>query len=174
MNKQNPQTQTLPADGWRPILGEVLLETVAKEGRALLCLAGKTGCGKTTIAREIRKTGLPGLRPPQIAVIDDGVMTAPLFGLLNRRIRFPADGRDELAPFEPYLKSKKLVVYVAIRPQDRISRCHVLVRAYCNDEERRRRLVSSRTNGAARYENSMDKTDDIMLPADFYFELQTG
>lgn len=174
MSEKDPKIRTLPAEGWREVLGGVLQEAMARHGRALLCLTGKAGSGKTTLARELRRGGLPGFKPSQIAVIDDGVMTAPLFGFINRRVRFPGTKCDDLSPFEPYLKGKKLVVYVAISPENRISRCHAVVRARCDDEERRRRLVSSRSNGEVRYENSMRKSDDITLPADVYFDLQTG
>ena len=125
------------------------------------------------MGRELRRKGLPGFKPSEIAVIDDGVMTAPLFGLINRRIRFPCTGRDDLRPFEPYLRSKQVVVYVAIRPEDRVTRCDVLVRLRCSDDERRQRLVASRTNGAERYENSIRKTDEIGLRAEVFFELKT-
>ena len=143
------------------------------KGRALLCLTGQTGAGKTTLGREIRRRGLPGFKPAEIAVIDDGVMTAPVFGLINRRVRRPCNGRDDLSPFEPYLREKKLVVYVAIRPEERISRCDVLLRLRCDDKERRERLVSSRENGAIRYEKSLRKTDAVELEADLYFDLRS-
>jgi broad-specificity NMP kinase len=143
------------------------------KGRALLCLTGQTGAGKTTLGREIRRRGLPGFRPTEIAVIDDGVMTAPLFGFINRRVRLPCRERDDLSPFEPYLRGKKLVVYVAIRPEERISRCDVLLRLRCDDKARRERLVSSREDGAARYEKSLRKTDAVTLEADHCFDLRS-
>lgn len=106
-------------------------------------------------------------------MIDDGVMSAPVFGLINRRVRRPCNGRDDLSPFEPYLRGKRLVVYVAIRPEERISRCDVLLRLRCDDKERRERLVGSRQDGAIRYERSLAKTDTVALEADYYFDLRS-
>ena len=163
----------LPASGWTEIVAEILRDKSTQKGRALLCLTGKTGAGKTTLGREIRRLGLPGFKSSEIAVIDDGVMTAPLFGLINRRIRLPCKDRDDLSAFEPYLRGKKLVVYVAIRPEERISRCDVLLRLRCDDEERRERLVGSRQDGAIRYERSLAKTDNVSLEADYYFDLRS-
>jgi hypothetical protein len=158
---------------WSETVAKVLQEKSAMKGRALLCLTGQTGAGKTTLGREIRRRGLPGFRPTEIAVIDDGVMTAPLFGFINRRVRLPCRERDDLSPFEPYLRGKKLVVYVAIRPEERISRCDVLLRLRCDDKARRERLVSSREDGAARYEKSLRKTDAVTLEADHCFDLRS-
>jgi len=100
-------------------------------------------------------------------------MTAPLFGFINRRVRLPSRERDDLSAFQPYLRGKKLVVYVAIKPEERLSRCDVLLRLRCDDKERRERLVSSRDNGAVRYEKSLGKTDAVTLEADHYFDLRS-
>ena len=166
-------TKESPASGWAGVGAGILRDKSTRKGRALLCLPGKAGAGKTTLGREIRRRGLPGFKPAEIAVIDDGVMTAPVFGLINRRVRRPCNGRDDLSPFEPYLREKKLVVYVAIRPEERISRCDVLLRLRCDDKERRERLVSSRENGAVRYEKSLRKTDAVELEADLCFDLRS-
>jgi hypothetical protein len=163
----------LAVSDWSETVAKILQEKSAMKGRALLCLTGQTGAGKTTLGREIRRRGLPGFKPAEIAVIDDGVMTAPVFGLINRRVRRPCNGRDDLSPFEPYLREKKLVVYVAIRPEERISRCDVLLRLRCDDKERRERLVSSRENGAVRYEKSLRKPDAVELEADLCFDLRS-
>ena len=173
MNEKEPTISMLPVEGWREELGKNLQEKARQSDRLLLCLTGKAGAGKTTMARELRRKGLPGFKPAEIAVIDDGVMSAPIFGLINRRVRRPCKGRDELAPFEPYLRGKRLVVYVAIRPEERISRCDVLLRLRCDDKERRERLVSSRDDGAVRYEKSLPKTDAVTLEADHCFDLRS-
>lgn len=164
----------LRSSDWVEVVGEILRKKCTTTDRVLLCLTGKSGSGKSTIAREFRKKGLPGFKPSEIAVIDDGVMTAPLFGFINRRVRIASKRQDDLAPFEPYLRRKRLVVYIAIKPEERITRCDVLVRLRCNDEERHRRLVASRSNGAVRYENSLRKPDDILVRADVSFDLATG
>jgi len=173
MNPNRTKTRELPREQWREILARHLQETCEARGRTLLCLTGKAGSGKTTLARDLRRKGIPGFKPSEIAVIDDGVMTAPLFGLLNRRIRFPCKGRDDLAPFAPYLRGKKVVVYVAIQPEERLTACDILVRLRCAEDERRERLVSSRANGPERYEKSRQKPDDINLSAAAYFDLRS-
>jgi len=163
----------LAVSDWPGTVAKILREKSSIKGRALLCLTGQTGAGKTTLGREIRRRGLTGFKPAEIAVIDDGVMSAPIFGLINRRVRRPCKGRDELAPFESYLRGKRLVVYVAIRPEERISRCDVLLRLRCDDNKRRERLVSSRDDGAVRYEKSLRKTDAVTLEADHCFDLRS-
>ena len=173
MNLDQTKAHELPRDRWREILAQHLRETCVAQGRTLLCLTGKAGSGKTTLARDLRRQGIPGFKPSEIGVIDDGVMTAPLFGLLNRRIRIPGKGRDDLAPFAPYLRGKKVVVYVAIQPEERLTACDILVRLRCAEDERRERLVSSRANGPERYEKSRQKSDDIKLRAAKYFDLRS-
>lgn len=163
----------LRASDWEKVIGDILRKMCAEQDRVLLCLTGKTGSGKTTLARTLRRQGLPGFKPRELAVIDDGVMTAPVFGFINRRVRFPCVGQDDLSPFAPYLRRKKVVVYVAINPEERIAKCDVVVRLRCKDEERQQRLVSSRSNGGERYLNSMRKTDDIAVQAARYFDLRT-
>ena len=163
----------LPKVGWQSRLAKVFSEQMKSTGRVLLCVTGKTGAGKTTFARRIRKEGLPGIKRSEIAVIDDGVMTAPVFGFINHRVRFACAAPDDLAPFEPYLRGKKVVVYVAIRPEKRISRCDILLRLLCSDENRRQRLVASRDNGSVRYERSLQNEDSAVIPADYYFSLTT-
>ena len=173
MKTEHPHTTELSEGNWRSELAKALSERTVSSRRVLLCVTGKTGAGKTTFSRRLRKEGIPGFKRSEIAVIDDGVMSAPLFGLINRRIRFSCEAPDDLAPFEPYLRGKKVVVYVAIHPEKRISRCDVLLRLRCNDEERRQRLVSSRDNGEVRYGKSLDKSDEISVPAGACFELRT-
>ena len=171
--RQPNPARELTASDWAEVVAGILRDISARQGRALLCLTGQTGAGKTTLGREIRRSGLPGFRPAEIAVIDDGVMTAPLFGFINRRVRLPSRERDDLSAFQHYLRGKKLVVYVAIKPEERLSRCDVLLRLRCDDKERRERLVSSRDNGAVRYEKSLGKTDAVTLEADHYFDLRS-
>ena len=155
-------------------MAAAIREKTASSNRVLLCVTGKTGAGKTTFARQLRKEGIPGFKKSEIAVIDDGVMTAPLFGLINRRVRFPCETQDNLAPFEPYLRGKKVAVYVAIRPEKRISRCDILLRLLCSETKRKERLIASRANGATRYERSLEIEGPAELPADVYFSITTG
>ena len=124
---------------WRAGLAEVC-RTLAKTGGPLIvCLTGPAGAGKTTLGREIRKKGLPGYARREIALIDDGVMSVPLLGILTRRVRDKSGTRDTLATFSQWTTGKAVVVYVAIRPWDRLDSCDILLRVRCSEEERAQR-----------------------------------
>ncbi|MFZ9931807.1 MAG: hypothetical protein ACO3G9_01225 [Chthoniobacterales bacterium] len=173
MKLQSQTAVDLSGHNWSDALAGAISERAAISKRVLLCVTGKTGVGKTTFARQLRKKGIPGFKRSEITVIDDGVMTAPRFGVINRRIRFRCESRDELAPFEPYLRGKKVVIYVAIQPEKRISRCDILLRLLCSDNTRKARLVAHRTNGIVRYEKSLHSRESADIPADRYFSLTT-
>ncbi len=105
----------------------------------MVCLAGAPGAGKTTLGREIRKKGLPGYASRAVALIDDGVMSVPFLCLFTRRFEAKGAFRDNLAPFSRWTSGKSVVVYVAIRPWERLDSCDVLLRVHCSDEARARR-----------------------------------
>lgn len=134
----NPPTVLDPAD-WRAGLARAVLEVDKKLGPVLVCLTGPAGAGKTTLGRGIRKRGLPGISRRRLAVIDDGVMAMNVLGLFTRRIRDKSDRQDNLAPFARWLRGKSVVVYVAIRPWERVGRCDVLLRVHCSEAEREKR-----------------------------------
>lgn len=124
---------------WRSGLARAVLQVDKKPGPVLVCLTGPAGAGKTTLGREIRKLGLPGLSRRRLAVIDDGVMAIKVLGIFTRRIRGKYEGRDNLEPFARWLRGKSAVIYVAIRPWERVGHCDVLLRVHCSEVQREKR-----------------------------------
>lgn len=164
----------LTAENWCAELARACREVVEKRGRALLCVTGRAGSGKSTYGRLIRKGALPGFPPRRVAVIDDGVMSVAVLGLFQRRVRHRSSERDELAPFSPYLRGKQLVVYVSSRPEVRLSCCDVALLLRCPDDTRRRRLQAREQDAEKRFQVSMSQPEAIALPAGRTFELVTG
>ena len=103
-------------------------------------------------------------------MIDDGVLSVPLLGIFNRRVKSHGNNLDELAPFEPYLAGKQLVVYISSRPERRLSACDIVVRVRCNEEERRQRLLARNKDGEERYRRSLNQTDSIKIPYNRFFD----
>ena len=130
---------TLDPVRWRAALAEVCRTTAKISGPLIVCLTGPAGAGKTTLGREIRKKGLPGYARGELALIDDGVMSVRLLGVLTRRVRDKSGIRDNLAAFSRWTAGKAVVVYVAIRPWDRLDSCDVCLRVRCSEEERAQR-----------------------------------
>lgn len=104
----------------------------------MVCLAGPPSAGKSTLGSEIRRKGLPGIPKRRVAVIDDCVMSVSFLGVPLGRVRDRTKKRG-LAPFLPWLRGKHVVVFIGIRPWERIDRCDVLVRVHCPGTERERR-----------------------------------
>jgi len=124
---------------WRDGLAEVCRAVAKTSGPLVVCLTGPAGAGKTTLGREIRKRGLPGFARGEVALIDDGVMSVPLLGIFTKRVRDKSGARDNLAAFARWTAGKSVVVYVAIRPWERLESCDVLLRVHCSEPERAQR-----------------------------------
>ncbi len=164
----------LTSDTWRPELGRVCQEVWAARGRVVLCVTGRAGSGKSTLGRALRKQGLPGFSPRRVAVIDDGVLSVPVLGVFNRRVRHRSKERDELAPFTPHLRGKHLIVYVASHPEIRLSRCDAVLLLRCADDTRRTRLLEREANGEHRFRVSLERPEDVVIAATHRFEMVTG
>jgi broad-specificity NMP kinase len=164
----------LTPDNWRAEIARACREVVEKRGRALLCVTGRAGAGKSTYGRLIRKGALPGFPPRRVAVIDDGVMSVTILGFFQRRVRHRSSERDELAPFARHLRGKQLVVYVASRPEVRLSCCDVALLLRCRDDIRLRRLRARERDAEKRFQASLGRAEAIALPAGRTFELVTG
>jgi len=124
---------------WRWDVAEACRAAGGKPAPVVVCLAGAPGSGKTTLGREIRKKGLPGYPSRAVALIDDGVMSVPFLGFFLRRFEAKGAARDNLAPFSRWTAGKSVVVYIAIRPWERLDACDVLLRVRCSDTERAQR-----------------------------------
>jgi hypothetical protein len=158
---------------WPKTLASACQAAIKAKGRGVLCLIGRPGSGKTTLGKDIRKKGLPGIPPSRIAVIDDGVLSVPLLGIFNRRIKHRSNERDELAPFQPHLRGKLLLVYVSSRPERRLSACDIVVLVRCDEDERLRRLKERNEDGERRFQKSAAEPDIIAIPADRCFEFHS-
>jgi hypothetical protein len=148
---------------WKQCLSEALLTLQKHQGRVWFCISGNSGTGKSTLGKHIRKCGLPGIPPSEIAVIDDGVMTVSFLGVFSRRVTFKTAERDGLAPFFVFLKRKKFVVFVKASPQLRMERCDILLRIECSEEVRRERLIRREKNGIERFERTKSYASETQI-----------
>jgi len=128
----------LNAANWRSVLAEVCREERKEDVPVIVCLAGPPSAGKSTLGAEIRNKGLPGIPKRRVAVIDDCVMSVSFLGIPLGRVRDRTKKRG-LTPFLPWLRGKRVVVFIGIRPWERIDRCDILVRVHCSGTERERR-----------------------------------
>ncbi|RQW25911.1 hypothetical protein EHS17_10920 [Rhodobacteraceae bacterium CH30] len=140
---------------------EALNHIGVRQRPALVCIAGASGSGKSFLGKFIRKGGLPGYPMHKVAVIDDGVMSRNLLGgLLRPKVRFPASGLDELAPFRPFIsRSVDVVFFVCSTPMERVSHCDLLLVLHCDDGVRKSRLLAregERALGRLQRENNVD------------------
>lgn len=166
--------EVLTLDNWRATVGSLCQRLIVERGKVTICITGRTGSGKSTLGRAIRKKGLPGISPRWIAVLDDGVLSVKMLGIFNRRVRNRSDERDDLLPFHRYLKGKRMVVVVSTEPETRLTRCDVVLRLRCSDEERLERLIQRNADGDVRFQKSGAALDEIKIAADHQFTLHTG
>lgn len=160
-------------ENWRSELGSVCQRLLKERQQIVLCITGRTGSGKSTLGKSLRKSGLlPFVPARQIAVIDDSVLSVSILGFFQFRVRRPTREHDELAPFKPFLRNKRLLVYVNSNPGARISRCDVVLHLLCDEEVRKERLRLRNHDGEARYAKSLVKGDPPALSADFCFEMR--
>lgn len=162
--------QMLHMADWRNRISECCLKLFRTQDKVILCLTGRAGTGKSTLSRSLRKQGLPGIPAADLLVIDDGVAHLKLFGLISRRVRHKSRGKDYLAPFAPYFKNKKLLVYTNATPEYRVDRCDVLLRLVCDDSTRQQRLLKREADGKHRFEQSTLHQQDLpkILASHYY------
>lgn len=161
-----------PSD-WQTSIAAACTKLLSQQDRVVLCITGRTGTGKSTLGRKLRKQGLPGIPARNIAVLDDGVMSHMVLGIWHRRIRIPSQSRDELAPFAPYLKNKRVLVYVSSNPGGRLSACDIHLQLFCPEDLRHQRLLGRNADGEQRYQRSIQNADPHGIPARLAFTLST-
>jgi ABC-type glutathione transport system ATPase component len=112
----------------------------------LISVVGKSGTGKTTLGRHIRKKGLGRLPPGIISVIDDGVMSLEVLAVFRRKVRIPEPKqRDELKPFLDLLpRRKRVVLFVGQAPDRRVSRVDILLHLKTDHDQRLQQLADRR------------------------------
>jgi hypothetical protein len=166
--------QLLDPKDWRNTLSATCKEMLSRKRRIVVCVTGRTGTGKTTLGRSLRKEGLPGIPARHIAVLDDGTLSHMVLGIWHRRIRRPSQTRDELAPFEPYLKRKRVLVYINGNPGVRLSACDIRLHLSCPEDLRHQRLLNRNTDGEQRYQRSVENGDPPDIPAQLAYSLSVG
>lgn len=160
-----PDFLPLSPEDWPASLGAACAQLLSQQDRVVLCITGRTGTGKTTLGRKLRKEGLPGISARHIAVLDDGTLSHMVLGIWHRRIRISSQTRDELAPFEPYLKRKRLLVYVNGNPGRRLSACDIRLHLFCSEDLRHERLLNRNVDGEQRYQRSIESGDPPDIPS---------
>lgn len=150
---------TLGLASWRQELAARCQQQLATHTPCVLCITGKAGSGKSTLGRQLRKYGLPGIPAKQILVIDDSMTHLKWFGLFPRRIKHRATQRDYLEPFTPYFSGRQLLIYVNTHPEKRIERCDILLRLRCDEADRESRLLARDPDGKSRYESTRESDD---------------
>ncbi len=112
-----------------------------QEPFVLISVTGNKGIGKSTFGRYVRIHGFENILPKDIAVIDDGCMSAPFAFFFRREYEFPCNGVDELQPFYKYCKKRRVRFYIDATPEQRISRASIVLRLETDEENRRKRLI---------------------------------
>lgn len=142
-------TPDIAEDLWAPLSRQV--ERMLQGGRpCLICIAGNSGCGKSLLGKMLRKRGIATARPREMVVIDDGVASVTFAGIFRRRVSFQSKEKDHLVPFLPYMRGKKVVVYVNSQPTRRIDACDLLIELRCAEPLRRRHLSGRNVDGDKR------------------------
>lgn len=138
----------------RAVLAGVISQQAQPGRPVLLCLTGNSGCGKSTLAKYLRKQGLPGISPRQILVIDDGVASVDFLWFFQRRLKFRSKEKDHLAPFRPYFRGRKLVVFVSVHPGRRVDECDIQLTVDCAADLRRELLGKRNADGEKRFSDT--------------------
>lgn len=116
---------------------------LSQNEQILISVVGKSGTGKSTFGRHVRKKGLGKISPRNISVIDDGVMSLEVFGVFQRKVRIPEPKEmDELKPFLELLpRHKKIIFYINQLPSGRISRTDILLHLKTDQQQRLQQLA---------------------------------
>lgn len=133
----------------------------------LICVTGKSGAGKSTFGKHVRKNGFCNYQKSEITVIDDGVMSLDLFYIFNKRIKNRSTKKDELKPFLELLpKRKKIIFYINQTPELRISKADIVIKIDIDEETREMRLL--KRDGKFKHQS----TKDIAIDYKYLLEIQ--
>jgi len=124
-------------------VSKIVQRILVEKEKVFIVITGRPGCGKSTLAKLIRKRGFGNFHPKEIAVIDDDVMSREyLFGLVRTKLRINCQTCDNLEPFFRYFPAyKKIFIYVNTLPYKRMSRTDILVELHLNEKDRINRLT---------------------------------
>ena len=143
-------------------LSQKIEDILKTKSRVIVVVTGKSGCGKSTFGKFVRKKGFKQFSARNIAVIDDGVMTKDfLYGLIRYKVKIPSDKQDDLAPFLKLLpKRKRIVFYINIFPNKRVTYCDILIMLTCDETVRALRL-KKRVSHEEKFQSMLKKEPKI-------------
>ncbi len=150
-------------------LHNICKKILLKQDLVLVCVTGKSGVGKSTFGKYVRKNGFGSFKKSQISVIDDSVMSLDLFYFLNKRVRIKSKEIDDLEPFMSLLpKRKKIIFYVNATPQRRITKTDILLNLYLKDEDERIARLKQRDSDISKAHFIDSQEAKEQLSYDFY------
>lgn len=150
-------------------LNDLCERILMRQDLVLVSVTGKSGAGKSTFGKCVRKNGFGVFKKSQISVIDDSVMSLDLFYIFNKRVRIKSKEIDDLEPFMSLLpKRKKIIFYVNATPQRRITKTDILLNLYLKDEDERIARLKQRDSeiSAAHFIDSQEAKEQLSY--DFY------
>ncbi len=147
-------------------LNDICINLLKEKDKLIICISGKSGTGKSTLGKYIRKNGFGEFSKYSISVIDDSVMSLDLFYILNKRIKIKTTREDELMPFIKLLpKRKKLIFCIVSKPSKKVTFTDILIHLELKDEnERLRRLLArdkNLRNFSSHTKDSKEYIDDL-------------
>lgn len=154
-------------------LDSICLDLLRKKDRIIICITGKSGVGKSTFGKYVRKNGFGSFAKSKIAIIDDSVMSLDLFYVFNRRIRAKSKIKDQLDPFFKHLPTrKKIVFYLNTTPEKRLNSADIIANLVLKDDDERIQRLRNRGDNICNA-HYLDSTKAKMeLLHDYFFEFE--
>ncbi len=145
-------------------LNDICTDLLQNKDRLVICIAGKSGTGKSTLGKHIRKNGFGDFSKYSISVIDDSVMSLDLFYVLNKRVKLKTTREENLMPFIKLLpKRKKLIFCVTTKPSNKVTFTDVLIHLEPKDERERldRLLTRDKKITSDHFEDSQQSINNL-------------